>query len=87
MNTKRIIMKGGKEEKNYYLEFKSKRFSTVWSLTAPDHLQTSLWLLLLKASINFLWAKTQWCQRALNEGLPAGSKGSFGVKGLIMKAF
>ena len=87
MNTKRIIMKGGKEEKNYYLEFKSKRFSAVWSLSAPDHLQTSLWLLLLKASIIFLWAKTQWCQRALNEGLLTGSKSFCGAKGLIMKAF
>ena len=84
---KRIIMKGGKGEKNYYLEFKSKRFSTVWSLSAPDHLQTSLWLVLLKASIIFLWMKRQWCQRAHNEGLLAGSKGSFGARGLIMKAF
>ena len=75
------------KKKNYYLEFKSKRFSTVWSLSAPDHLQTSLWLVLLKASIIFLWMKRQWCQRAHNEGLLAGSKGSFGARGLIMKAF
>ena len=80
-------MKGGEEEKNYYLEFKSKRFSTVWSLSAPDHLQTSLWLVLLKASIIFLWAKTQWSQRAHNEGLLTASKGFCGAKGLIMKAF
>ena len=87
MNTKRIIMKGEEEEKNYYLEFKSKRFSAVWSLSAPDHLQTSLWLLLLKASIIFLWAKTQWYRKAHNEGLLTGSKSSCGAKGLIMKAF
>ena len=87
MNTTRIIMKGGEEEKNCSLEFKSKRFSTIWSLSAPNHLQTSSWLLLLKASIIFLWAKTQWYQKAHNEGLLTGSKSSCGAKGLIMKAF